>query len=118
MPDSRVASAARAVSPASPARQFRYRVAFFITALVALGLVGTLPFSVKRVVADILGSATGRVIPITPRRSDPPERHHTKLHLAVTALDEVQLLATIRVSGHHVCPGCAWKNRLLLVSIT
>src|SRR5499426_4373853 len=71
----------------------RYRLAFFGTALITLALVVTLPFSVKSVVDDVLGSATGRVIPITPRGSGLPETNHTKLHLAVTSIDEVQLLA-------------------------
>ena len=98
-------------------RQLRYRVAFFVTALVAVGLVVTLPFSVKSVVDDVLGSVTGRVIQITPRGSGPPESDHTKLHLAVIAIDEVQLVATIRVAGHHQCPGCTLKNRVLLVAL-
>ena len=33
-----------------PAPQLRYQIAFFVTALVVLGLIVTLPFSVKTVV--------------------------------------------------------------------
>lgn len=102
---------------AEATRQFRYRVAFFVTALVTLSLVVTLPFSVKSVVDDVLGPSTGRAIQVTPRGSGAPEVNHTKLHLAVTSIDEVQLFATIRVSGHHQCPGCAWSNRVLLVAL-
>jgi hypothetical protein len=109
-------------------RLLRYQVAFFLTALVTLALVVTLPFSVKSVVDDILGPATGRVTQITPRGSGPAntsaserlrgrEQNYTKLHLAVTAIDELQLLATIRVSGHHRCAGCAWNHRVRLVAI-
>jgi hypothetical protein len=75
------------------ARQLRYRLAFFVTALVTLALVVTLPFSVKSVVDDVLGPATGRVIPITPRGPGVPDtvladrlrsrdQNYTKLHLA------------------------------------
>jgi hypothetical protein len=102
-------------------RPLRYRVAFFLTALVTLALVATLPFSVKSVVDDILGSATGRVTQITSRGGSPPtgrETRYTKLHLAVTAIDEIQLLATIRVSGHHRCTGCAFSHRVRLVAIS
>ena len=114
---------------AEVARQRRYRFAFFITALVAFGVVVTLPFSVKSVVDDVLGPATGRVIRITSRDSGGPpdmavserlrarEAQYTKLHLAVTAIDEVQLRATVRISGHHQCAGCTWKTRLLLVAL-
>jgi hypothetical protein len=111
------------------ARKLRFRLAFFLTALVVLALVVTLPFSVKSVVDDVLGPATGRVIKITRRGAGPPdtaasdrlrgrESNYTKLHLAVTSIDEVQLLATIRVSGHHRCAGCAWNRRVLLVAIS
>src|SRR5262245_29486985 len=110
------------------ARAVRHRLAFFVTALVVLALVVTLPFSVKSVVDDILGPATGRVIPITPRSSGQPtttaserlrnrDQNYTKLHLAVTSIDEVQLLATFRVSGHHRCTDCGWSHRVRLVAI-
>jgi len=111
-------------------RQLRYRVAFFITGLVTLALVVTLPFSVKSVVDDILGSAVGRVFPITSQsQGDEPAtrtlsehlRHrdvnYTKIHLAVVAIDEVQLVASIRVSGHHRCTDCAYSHRVRLVAI-
>src|SRR5262245_11859170 len=119
---------ARTVAEPSRLRHLRYRAAFFLTALVTVALVVTLPFSVKSIVDDILGSATGRVIQITPRGAEPantalPERlrsreaNYTKLHLAVIAIDEVELLATIRVSGHHRCTDCAWSHRLRLVAV-
>lgn len=120
---SRTDTAADAAAGPIPSRRpLRYQVAFFVTALVTIALVVTLPFSVKSVVDDILGSATGRVIPITPRAAEPErlrnrEASYTKLHLAVTAIDEVQLLATIRVSGHHRCTDCAWSHRVRLVAI-
>ncbi len=79
MPDSKasrgvVAADARTATQTEQARQLRYRVAFFVTALVALGVVVTLPFSVKSVVDDVLGPSTGRVIQITPRGSGPRNR--------------------------------------------
>ena len=109
-------------------RQLRYRIAFFITGLVALAVVVTLPFSVKSVVDDILGSAIGRVHPISPKGGESTtltvsehlrhrDANYTKLHLAVVAIDEVQLLASIRVSGHHRCVDCAFSHRVRLVSI-
>ena len=101
MSEGKEASDEAAAAQAAHARQLRYRVAFFVTALVALGLVVTLPFSVKSVVDDVLGPVTGRVIQIMPRGSVPPEPDHTKLHLAVISIDEVQLVATLRVAGHH-----------------
>ena len=118
MSEGEEASGGAAPTQAAQARQLRYRVAFFVTALVALGLVVTLPFSVKSVVDDVLGQVTGRVIQITPRGSVPPDPDHTKLHVAVISIDEVQLVTTLRVAGHHQCPGCTWKNRVLLVALS
>src|ERR1700747_3457900 len=99
-------------------RRLRFRIAFFLTALVALSLIVTLPFSVKSVVDDILGPVTGRVIKISRDRPDTAHRNHTKLHMAMVGIDETQLLATIRVSGHHVCVACDWSDRVLFVSVT
>jgi len=78
----------------------------------------TLPFSVKSVVDDVLGPATGRVVKITRDRPDATHKDHTKVHLAFVSLDETQPLARIRVSGHHTCVECDWNDRLLLVSVT
>ena len=82
---------------ASP-RPLRYRIAFFLTAVVALSVVVTLPFSLKAVVDEILGRSTSHVIQIaaptsessdraTPERLRGREAKYTKLHLAVVAID-------------------------------
>ena len=99
-------------------RRLRFRIAFFLTSLVVLSVIVTLPFSVKSVVDDVLGPVTGRVAKISRDRPDAAHRNHTKLHMAMVAIDETQLLATIRVSGHHVCAGCDWSDRVLFVSVT
>jgi hypothetical protein len=105
----------------APARPLRYRIAFFLTALLVLSLLVTLPFSVKSVVDDILGPAMGRVHPVAPWGVPEAVRgsgqNYTKLHLALIAVDEVGLLATIRVSGHHRCVGCAWSHRVRVVAV-
>jgi hypothetical protein len=85
------------------ARRLGFRIAFFLSALVALSVIVTLPFSVKSVVDDILG-ATGRVVKISRDRPAEAHRNHTELHLAMVASDETQLLAP------SACPGItsAW----------
>ena len=72
-------------------RRLRFRIAFFLTSLVALCVVVTLPFSVKSVVDDILGPVTGRVMRITRDRPDASHQSHTKLHMAFVAIDERRL---------------------------
>ncbi len=76
------------------ARRLRFRIAFFLTSLLALSVVVTLPFSVKSVVDDILGPVTGRVVKITRDRPDAAHGNHTKLHMAFVSIDETQLLAS------------------------
>jgi hypothetical protein len=99
-------------------RHLRYRIAFFVTALMVLSIVVTLPFSVKSVVDDVLGPSTGRVIYITKYVPGAELPVHAKLHLAFVSIDETQLLATLRVSGHHHCPNCPWSQRVLFVAIS
>lgn len=126
-----------ALTPGDPeqararARPLRYQIAFFLTALVVLSLVVTLPFSLKSVVDDVLGPAIGRVHQVgrvgleDSRRQERSgserlrgrERNYTRLQLAVIAIDEVRLLATLRVSGHHRCLGCTWSHRVRLVAV-
>jgi hypothetical protein len=95
----------------------RYRLAFLATAMLMLGIVVTLPFSLASVVDDVLGPS-GRVIPLLRVEAADVAPAHSRLHLALTQVDEVQLFATLRVSGHRICgAGCTWRDRLLLVSL-
>ena len=78
--------------------------------MLMLAIIVTLPFSLASVVDDMLGPA-GRVFPVL--RVPPAEiaPAHSRLHLAVTNVDEVQLLATLRISGHRVCgAGCPRRD--------
>jgi len=98
--------------------RLRYRLAFFLASLVVLGLLVTVPFSVKSVVDDVFGSVTGKVVKLTRGRPDSARPNHTKLHMAFVSIDETQLLANIRVSGHHRCVECNWSDRVLFVAVT
>jgi hypothetical protein len=83
--------------------------------LVAIAV--TLPFSLASILDDVLGPSTGKVFTLMklPRTEAAPS--FSRLHLAVTAIDETRLTATLRVSGHHTCAECAWADRILLVSL-
>ena len=80
-------------------RRLRFRIAFFVTSLVALSVIVTLPFSVKSVVDDVLGPVTGRVVRISRDRPDVAHRNHTKLHMAMVAIDETHLLVLLIASA-------------------
>src|SRR5581483_4065340 len=100
-------------------RRLPYRVAFVVTAMLLVGLVATLPFSVASLFDDLVGPAAGRVLPITTVAHESAAPEHANLHLAAIALDELQLLLTLRVSGHFACPvgGCSSAYRILFVSV-
>jgi hypothetical protein len=86
--------------------------------LLLLTIIVTLPFTLASVVDEVLGPVTGKVVPLlrVPPAALAPV--HSRLHLAVTHIDEIQLLASLRVSGHHTCGGvCPWRHRLVLVSV-
>jgi hypothetical protein len=96
----------------------RYRVAFVASAMVLFGIVVSLPFSLAGVLGEILGLASGKVLPLLRPEGAAIAPAHSRLHLAVTHIDEVHLIATWRLSGHRTCgAGCTWRDRLLFVSV-
>jgi len=99
--------------------RLRYRVAFAVTAAVVLAIAATLPFSVKGIVDDLLGPPTGKVIAITGTPHAAAAPTHSQVHVAFISLDEIDLMATLRISGHYVCRSdCDSSHRIILVSVT
>jgi len=95
----------------------QHRVAFALIATLLLCILAMLPFTVASVVDELLGPPEGRVYYV-PGATVPAAATHTRLHVAVAALDDFQQLATLRVSGHHQCAGgCGWSDRVLFFAI-
>lgn len=67
-----------------------------------LGLLVTLPFSVKSVVDDVFGSVTGRVVRLTRGRPDSARPNHTKLHMAFVSIAEISEVTQLPVRGHPI----------------
>lgn len=100
-----------------PART-RYRVAFLLTAMLVLGIVVTLPFSVASIVDDLVGPGHGAVISVVAPPRETASAMHTRAHLSFVALDETSLELTMRISGHYACEtGCDTQHRLVIVSV-
>jgi hypothetical protein len=77
-----------------------------------------IPFTLASVVDELAGPPEGRLYYV-PGPDVHAETNHTRLHVAVAALDDFQQLATLRVSGHHLCEGrCDWSDRVLFFAIT
>ena len=105
------------VTDTDPRLRRWYRVAFVATAMLLVGIVVTLPFSLASVLDEILGLTTGKVLPLLRPERAALAPVHSRLHLAVTEIDEVHLVATFRLSGHRTCGArCPWRDRLLFVS--
>ncbi len=99
-------------------KKLRYQVAFGLIATLLLFLLVMLPFSVASVVTDVLGPPEGHRFPIPPGPAPPEASTFSRLNVAVVAIDEMQGLVTLRVSGHHVCKdACPWSDRLLFFSV-
>jgi len=105
------------VTDTDPRLRRWYRVAFVATAMLLVWIVVTLPFSLASVLDEILGLTTGKVLPLLRPERAALAPVHSRLHLAVTDIDEVHLVATFRLSGHRTCGArCPWRDRLLFVS--
>ena len=94
-----------------------YRLGFVATAMLLVAIAATLPFSLTSILDDVMGPPTGKVFALmkAPRTEMAPS--FSRLHVAVTAIDETHLFATLRVSGHHTCSQCGWTDRALFVSL-
>ncbi len=99
-------------------RHWHYRIAFALTASLLLLTLALLPMTVADVVESILGGVEGRPFALSTIPHDAAAPTHTDLEVTATALDEVQQLVTLRVSGYHICqPACNWSDRVALFSL-
>jgi hypothetical protein len=99
-------------------RHLAFRGGVVLITVILLGLAVALPFALQSVAEDLAGVAEGAVfsVPITPGVR--PAATHTRLHVSLVDLDEAQLAATLRVSGHHVCAAaCPQGARVVLFSL-
>ena len=98
--------------------RFRYRAAFTLLAALLAALLGLLALTISGVVTEMAAPPSGQVFPIAEARPDAAAATATNLHVAVVAIDEVQQLATLRISGHHICrTTCPWQDRILVFSL-
>jgi hypothetical protein len=93
-----------------------HRLALAIVGAFLLLVVVVLPLAVENIVWGFRGPPSSRVYPLLAA-SGPSSPQHTRLNLNVVAFDDVQRQVTLRISGHHLCGGCAWSDRVVFVSI-
>jgi hypothetical protein len=93
-----------------------HRLALAIVGAFLLLVVVLLPLAVDNVVWGFRGPPSSRVYPLLTA-SEPALPQHTRLNINIVAFDDVQRQVTLRISGHHLCGGCSWSDRLVFVSI-
>jgi ABC-type multidrug transport system fused ATPase/permease subunit len=92
-----------------------HRVAFVSVAVLLLYTVALLPFAIGGVFADLLDPPANRIHSVLAPHD--PNPSHLRIHLDIVTLDESSRTASVRVSGHQVCPGtCTESYQILLVS--
>jgi hypothetical protein len=89
-----------------------------VVAGIVLLVIVLLPFALRSVYSDVVVPSGERSYPVTPLE-DQPAQSHSRLHIDVVAIDELNRLATLRVEGVHVCRGGCddYKEKLVLFSV-
>jgi hypothetical protein len=94
-----------------------FRIALVLIAGLLLAILVLLPLSVSSVVTDITEPAEGKVYNVSVPVEGEGTATQSRLHVSVVALDEFQLRATLRVSGHQICrPACTTNTQIVFFS--
>lgn len=94
-----------------------YQVSFWAVTLVVLAIILLVPIAVIDLFENVIKPSEDSVYSIAA--DVPPAPAYSRMHLDVLALDEVQKLATVRVSGFHFCAqNCDYKDKVIFYSIS
>ena len=97
---------------------WHYRVGLALTCLLLLFTLILLPLTVASAVRDVLGSVMGAQFVLSPFPHAAATPTHTDLHIVVADLNEVRQVATLQVTGYHICAApCDWSDRVRLFSL-
>jgi hypothetical protein len=95
----------------------QHRVALGVVAPVALVILALLPLALASVLRDVVNVPHHHTYSLSAPESS-PALSHARLHVELIALDAWGQLATLRVSGHHICPsGCTGQVQVLFVAL-
>ncbi len=105
------------VQASAKARQRGYRVGFALVAMVVLISLIATPFALSSALVNLVDPPSARVYALTPKDAILAASYN-RLHLDITALDESQRVATIRVSGFHLCAQtCNYRDTIIFYSL-
>lgn len=94
-----------------------FRVAFALVAVLIVGIVLTFPFAIRSLWDDLYNTVESEIFPFDGPTMTPGVSARNRVHVSIVSLDEARLIATLRVSGHRICPAdCLTGNRIMLFS--
>jgi hypothetical protein len=96
-----------------------FRVAFLLVAILIVGIVLTFPLAVRSVFYDLYTSVEGESFAFDGLSPKDNPKARNRVHVSIVGLDESKLTATLRVSGHRVCPAadCTPGDRIILFAL-
>lgn len=102
-------------SAAKPAAKKRSTAAYFLVATLLLCILALLPFAVTSIFSDVVDQSA-KVFEVDP--ASPGQAVSTTINLQVTAINDWDGTASIRVSTNQSCKGnCPWGDQFLFVSV-
>ena len=94
-----------------------YRVVFVLMTLAVLVFLLMLPLGIGSVLREAVTPAHDSVHPFTPANGAMGD-NYTQVHIDVTAINEVERTATLRLTGFRYCKTtCNFQDKLLFFSV-
>ena len=98
-----------------PATKKRSTVAYFLVAALLLCILALLPFAVTSIFSDVVDQSAKVFVVDT---ASPGQAVSTTINLQVTAINDWDGTASLRVSTNQSCKGnCPWGDHFLFVSV-
>jgi hypothetical protein len=95
-----------------------YRVAFVFVSLAVLIFLMLLPFGIGSVLREAITPAHDSVHPFTPANAAVGD-NYAQVHIDITAINEVDRTATLRLTGFRYCKtACNFQDKLLFFSVS
>src|SRR5689334_13391784 len=94
-----------------------HRIGFIAILLLLLAVVAAIPMAVVSGFRDFVGTGADQRFSMTPAGIK-PNPNYNRLRVQMTGLDEWTGLATLQVTGAHICNGtCDHDARFLFVAV-
>ncbi|MDQ6604505.1 MAG: hypothetical protein M3Z19_17420 [Chloroflexota bacterium] len=95
------------------------RTGFVLVAALILVMIVLIPFGLIDLIVDVSNPSTEKLFTVTPIEApDAATTTYNRVHVDVTAIDELGETMTLRVSGTHFCKdNCAARDKIVFYSI-